>query len=158
MLFSRSDRRIGRANLSRIDRFYVDPVIERFGGSIGILAGTSFSDHALFILYIEESHIRGDARRVRIPDDLLEEESMVTRVEEIWRELQWAPGQAARTVALRLQRVSSFLHESTQYRLDMIRETKRHLRAGLASLQHLQEHHPECSDIASQLAVARAEL
>ena len=44
--FSRSDRRENGANLSRIDRFYVSNYVRLIGGQIGIMAGTTFSDHA----------------------------------------------------------------------------------------------------------------
>lgn len=54
LLFSCSDRWIGGSNLSRIDRFYVSDWVGGRGGSIGILAGTSMSDHAPVVLSIAE--------------------------------------------------------------------------------------------------------
>ena len=44
--FSRSDRRVNGANLSRIDRIYVDDLFAEIGGSVGIYPSTTFSDHA----------------------------------------------------------------------------------------------------------------
>ena len=52
--FSCSDRRKGGTNLSRLDRFYVSDWLGEQGGSVGILAGTSFSDHAPIVLALEE--------------------------------------------------------------------------------------------------------
>ena len=51
--FSRSDRRQGGTNLSRLDRFYVSDWLGEHGDSVGILAGTSFSDHAPVVLALE---------------------------------------------------------------------------------------------------------
>ena len=40
--FSRSNRRVADANLSRIDRFHVDQFFWDSGGSLGIMLGTNF--------------------------------------------------------------------------------------------------------------------
>ncbi len=50
LLFTRSDRRIGGTNLSRLDRFYVGEAFVTHGGTIKIMPGTVFSDHALVLL------------------------------------------------------------------------------------------------------------
>ena len=42
--FSRSDRRIGGTNLSRLDRVYASDLVLDRGGSVGILGGTCMSD------------------------------------------------------------------------------------------------------------------
>lgn len=52
--FSRSDRRVGGSNLSRIHRCYVDEWVRSKGGAIGILAGTTLSDHAPIILLLDD--------------------------------------------------------------------------------------------------------
>ena len=44
--FSQLDRRRGGTNLARLDRFYVSDGLCTRGGSVGILAGTTFLDHA----------------------------------------------------------------------------------------------------------------
>ena len=55
--FSHCDRWIGGTNLSRLNRFYVSDWLGARGGSIGILASTSMSEHAPEILAIvEERH------------------------------------------------------------------------------------------------------
>ena len=55
LLFSNSDRQIGGSNLSWIDQFYVNDWLGACGGSIGILADTSMSDHAPIILVISDA-------------------------------------------------------------------------------------------------------
>ena len=50
LIYSRSNRRSAALNLSRIDRFYVDPFFGERGGYVGIILGTSFSDHAPIML------------------------------------------------------------------------------------------------------------
>ena len=48
--FSRSDRRIGGTNISRLDRFYVGEAFFLNGGNINIMPRTFFSDQAPVIL------------------------------------------------------------------------------------------------------------
>ena len=50
LLYSRSNRRSVALNLSRIDRFYADSFFWDRGGYVGIISGTSFSDHAPIML------------------------------------------------------------------------------------------------------------
>ena len=50
LMFSRFDRRLNGANLSRIDRIYVDGLFADIGGSVAIYTGTTFSDHAPIVL------------------------------------------------------------------------------------------------------------
>lgn len=51
---ARASGRIGGSNLSRLDRWYVDEWAGRRGGTVGILAGTTFSDHAPVILQLDD--------------------------------------------------------------------------------------------------------
>lgn len=55
LLFSCSDSRIGGTNLSRLDRLYVSDALGEKGGTVGILAGTCFSNHAPVIMYTHDS-------------------------------------------------------------------------------------------------------
>ena len=55
--YSRSDRRVMGTNLSRIDRIYVTNMWQNVGGTIQIMPGTMFSDHALVIMHIVKERI-----------------------------------------------------------------------------------------------------
>ena len=57
LLYPRSNQRSIALNLSRIDRFYVDSLFWDRGGYVGIVFGTSFSDHAPVLLkFYMDSH------------------------------------------------------------------------------------------------------
>eukprot|EP00250_Pteridium_aquilinum_P022375 c25362_g1_i1 orf=3-2321(-) len=156
--FSRSDRRVGVANLSRIDRFYVDEWAIGRGGEVGILAGTTLSDHAPVILWIEEHTRRTTSPQMRIPDSLLECPEIDCMIQEIWDGLQWTPGHAASVMAEGLISISTMLRRTARERQAQRDEDARRLRRGLASLQSLQETSPESLDIEHQIGQARAEL
>ena len=67
--FSRSDRRLEGSNLARLDRLYVSDALCDREGSIGILAGTTFSDHAPVVLVLEEQR-RPAGQQLRIPESV----------------------------------------------------------------------------------------
>ena len=52
--FSRSDRRLGGTNLSKLDKFYISDSVGERAGTVGILAGTTFSDHVPAILVLKD--------------------------------------------------------------------------------------------------------
>ena len=64
--FSRSDRRLGGTNLSGLDRFYISDIVGEKGGTVGILAGTTFLDHAPMNLVLEDQR-RHAGTQLRIP-------------------------------------------------------------------------------------------
>ena len=53
--FSRSDRRLLGTNLARLDTFYADDFFLTLGGSLHILAGTTFSDHSPRIVTLKKA-------------------------------------------------------------------------------------------------------
>ena len=53
--FSRSDRRLLGTNLARVDKFYADDFFLTLGGSLHILAGTTFSDHSPLIVTLKKA-------------------------------------------------------------------------------------------------------
>ena len=59
------------------------------GDPLGSLAGTTLSDHAPVILHIEDPGQSGRSQSVRIPGQLIEDDGMRERVEEIWKGLNW---------------------------------------------------------------------
>ena len=54
LAFSHSDRRNEGVNVSRLDRFYLSNYFHEKGGLIGIMPGTTFSDHAPVCINILE--------------------------------------------------------------------------------------------------------
>ena len=52
--FSCLDRQLGGTNLSKLEKFYMSDSVGERGGRVGILAGTTFLDHAPAILVLED--------------------------------------------------------------------------------------------------------
>ena len=157
LLFSRSDHRVGGANLSRIDRFYASDWFRTRGGSTGILAGTTLSDHAPVILVIADE-MRSTSSSVRIPEHVLLDRHLSERVEAMWAAGPWLPFGAADSFAGVLLGLSSAFRDESQRRLEEARETARRLRRSVAALQRQQEMHPDSAWVETQLMQARQEL
>ena len=87
LLFSRSDRRIGSTNLSRIDRMYVSDLLLDRGGSVGILSGTCMSDHSPVLMVLAEG-TRSFSQSLRIPEGVQLDEGLTERIGELWRQAQ----------------------------------------------------------------------
>ena len=83
LLYSRSDRRIGSTNLSRLDRINASDLIVDKGGSVGIMAGTCMSDHAPVLVVLSEGH-RSFSQSMRIPECVQLDSSLAERIEQIW--------------------------------------------------------------------------
>ena len=107
--FSRSDRRVGGMNMSRIDRVYVSGAVGDWGGTIGILAGTCFSDHFPVLLMVTEGERRGSSV-IRVPASVQTDGTLADQIGQLWAQCQWwQDGDRARTCAEGLLHISSFL-------------------------------------------------
>ena len=157
LLFSRSDRRIGGSNLSRIDRFYVSDWLGARGGSTGILAGTSMSDHAPAVLVISDAR-RFEAHAVRIPESVQLDDELTESVEAVWSDLQAGPGDWAGALGRGLVDQSMQFREEAGRRLAAAREQERRLHRSVAALQRQLERHPDSQWVGTQLDQARQEL
>ena len=72
--------------MSRIDRFYLGQGLISKGGPIGIMACTSFSDHAPLIMstqFFKTGCKR--AKRAGIPEDVFGNRKWKDEISEIWR-------------------------------------------------------------------------
>ena len=83
--FSRSDRRLAGANLSSIDRFYVSDSFSDKGGSIKMMSGTVFSDHAPVILTLANTR-KKQSFHLKIPEAILVNEQYSEQVHKFWIE------------------------------------------------------------------------
>ena len=110
------------------------------------------------IIQIEDPGHGRASQSLRIPDWLIEDDSMAERVEEIWSRLTWDGGSAATNAARGIQELSVLFREEARQRAEQLREAERSLRRGLASLQRQQETHPESAWVETQMAQARQEL
>ena len=81
--FSRSDRRVGGTNLSRIDRLYISEDFGMRGGTCEILAGTCMSDHSPVMLVTHED-MRLSSFALRIPESMQTDEGLSDRIEGLW--------------------------------------------------------------------------
>ena len=131
--FSRSDRRRGGTNLARLDRFYVSDGLRTRGGSVGILAGTTFSDHAPVVLVFEEQR-RPPSQQLRIPESVSTDLSLSSEIESLWLEARGQDVGIVEQCVLGLRDISLFLHATARRRLEESRERERRLRRGLRSI------------------------
>ena len=142
MSFSRSDRRIGGTNLSRIDRMYISDFFGDRGGTIVILSGTCMSDHSPVMLVMSKGE-RRTSSSLRIPESLQTEEQFAGQIEQLWSQLRWQPGSSLQTLAIGLQQSSSLLREEASRRLAQTWAMERSLHCSVASLQRQLESHPD---------------
>ena len=152
--FSRSDRRIGGMNLSRIDRIYVSDALSDYGGTTSIIAGSCMSDHAPVVVVFRErdAHV---STVMCIPESVQLDESLTEQIEMIWGQLSWDEGARGQSLAEGHQQISRFFHVTSTQRLAQLRETKRCLHRGLASLQRILERHPDSECAGTQLMQAQ---
>ena len=136
MNFSRSDRRLGGTNLSKLDTFYINDSVGKRGGTVGILVGTTFLDHAPVILVLEDQ--RHPARtQLRILEAVVTDACLCGEIEELWLEAQRQELNPAEQCVKGLRGISLFLHEKAKCRLEELRERKRRLCRGLRALQRI---------------------
>ena len=81
--FSCLDRWLGGTNLSRLHRFYINDNVGERGGTVGILEGTTFSNHALVILVLEDQR-RLAKPELRIPEAIVMDTSLIFEIEALW--------------------------------------------------------------------------
>ena len=89
--FSRSDRRVGGTNLSRIDELYISDDLGMRGGTSEILAGTCMSDHSPIMLVTHED-LCWSSFSLRIPEGMQTDEGFSDSIERLWTGLTWMLG------------------------------------------------------------------
>ena len=124
---------------------------------MGILAGTTFSDHAQVILVLEDQR-RPAGTQLRIPEVVVTDARLCGESEELWMEAQRQDLDSAEQCAKGLRGISCFLHEKAKCRLEELRERERRLRRGLCALQRIQERSPQDSEVEEQISRARQEI
>jgi hypothetical protein len=153
--FSRSDRRIGGATLSSLDKFYVDDVVVPHGGSVKIMPGVTFSDHAPVIL-VTFKRADETVARLKIPERILLDNKYDRQVREIWcnKDINDAP--ISHRVAKAVIELSTFFKErsNTEY----VEYYRANYRATYTSLQRLQQNRPESSWVVERLQEARSKI
>ena len=84
--FSRSDRRIGGMNLSRIDRIYVSDALSDYGGMTSIIIGLCMLDHAPVVVVFRERYDHAFSV-MHIPESVQLDKILTEHVEMIWGQL-----------------------------------------------------------------------
>lgn len=131
--FSRSDRRIGGTNLSRLDRVYASDLVLDRGGSVGILGGTCMSDHAPVVVVLDEGS-RHCSQSLRIPESIQLDESVAERVEQQWRQAQMSSESQVQVLVQSLGQITALFCEEAATRLAQTREDEQRLHRNVASL------------------------
>ena len=124
---------------------------------MGILAGTTFSDHAPVILVFEEQR-RPPSQQMRIPESVSTDLGLRPVIEHIWLGARGQDVDLVEQCVLGLRGISLCLHETARSRLEECRERERQLRIGLQSIKHLQEQRPHDMELEEQLSLARQEI
>ena len=78
-----SNIELGLLNEGRLDRFYISKYLAENVGTVGIVPGTTLSDHMPVILRIEEQTQKKRTRRVSIPSTFLTENCCKHEIEHI---------------------------------------------------------------------------
>ena len=141
--YSRSDRRVMGTNLSRIDRIYVTDMWQNVGGTIQIMSGTIFSDHAPMIMHIVKERI-GSSQNAKIPEAIILDDLYHKDVVRIWQHEMQSPVNIVTWVAKAVQVVSSLFKNTTRLRYKAYRDKEIALKRVVSSLQRIQEKRPHC--------------
>ena len=157
LLFSRSDRRVNGTNLARLDRFYLSGKFISATGTVHIMPGTTFSDHAPIILSLSTQKNK-EFVNLKIPEELLLDNNFSSQVIDLWSQKDVGQESMTMRVANGLQRISEFFRCKSKERFAMMKEREKRSRASLVSLQRLQERYPHCTWIAEKLGSTKQEL
>ena len=156
LYFSRSNRRQNDANLARLDRFYVSSNLAQRGGQIGIMAGTTFSDHAPVLLLLKDEVVyRKDT--FRIPDSIIRDATLRAQVETIWNGRRNVED-PVRDFMSKIEESSELFRLQEKERYSIFVQREKALRSSLSSSQRLQEKFPNCKWIGDLLYKARMEI
>ena len=119
-----------------------------------LTAGTTFLDHALVVLVLEEQR-RPAGQQLCNPESVQTDLSLTSEIEGIWRAAMDQDVGIVDQCVAGLGSISHFLHEQARSHLEASREREIRLWRGLRSLQRLQEMRPFDSELEEQMAVAR---
>ena len=153
--FSRSNRRVADANLSRIDRFYADQFFWELGGALGIVPGTNFSDHAPVKLTLK-LRVVVFHDHAKIPKWILKDDSIVESVAFLWSNV-FAPDKLTKVFVALFQLKKLFLGKANDKKFFLISRLA-NARRGLALIQYLQERDINSSYLENNLQKLRDEI
>ena len=154
VIFTRSDRRNGGVNLSRLNRFYMSSGLQISGGLDGIMLGTSFSDHAPIFFNILDVKEKGDVH-LRISKALIRDGTLRPSIENIWKQME---GDVVDKFANLLQESKVFFLSESKLRFQQYKQKEELMRDSRKALQRLQERDPTCQWVEGLLSKARVEL
>ena len=145
LLYLCSNRKSDALNLSRIDRFYADSFFWDCGGYVGIISGTSFSDHAPIMLkFGMDSHT--SISRLYVPMFIVDDMNLQNTV---WRMV--VGDSNCQKLQNALLAVSNFFIQQVKLKQSSYTRNLLNAKRGLASLQILQEKPPHSQYIHCEL-------
>jgi hypothetical protein len=100
-------------NQSRLDRFYLSDYFTIKGGHVGILAGTTVSDHAPVILDIKGKKVKQKIK-LRIPNFMFKDPQIKLEVQRKWYEGMSAEDNLIQKVVKTLTTMSSFFFKKVE--------------------------------------------
>ena len=145
--FSRSNRRLEGTNIARLDRFYVGECLAERGGTIQIVSGTTFSDHAPVLMTLLEN-ASPKSKKLKIPNSILVKAEYKQHIVQIWNRKNLLATNIGEQVATAITQIPEFFQEETRQHFEL-QKMKERLHQALASLQRLQELRLTCEWTAS---------
>ena len=133
-----------------MDRFYLSGKLLSSIGTIHIIPGTTFSDHAPVILSFSTQNLE-EFSNLKILENQLLDNSFSLQVAQLWSQKDVILESMAVRVANGLRCISEFFRGKYKERFSMIQEKEKRSRTSLVSLQRLQERYPHCTWIAEKL-------
>ena len=157
VIFTRSDRRNGGVNLSRLDRFYISSGLQSSGGLAGIMSGTSFSDHAPIFFNILDVKEKGDVH-LRISEALIRDGTLRPSIENIWKQMEGDVSDTVDKFANLLQESKAFFLSESKLGFQQYKRKEELMKASLKALQRLQERDPTSQWVQGSLFKVRVEF
>ena len=156
--FSRSDGSVVSATLSRLDRFYASSFFWDAGGSLGIIPGSTISDHdplKLNVTFYKKRY----SKQWRIPTSLLSDDSHRMSIVQIWSNYNWTDD------CLILRNMVDAILDTKNFFINIVSASVyrynseiANLRRALAALQKLLERNPTSSMLLSDLQQVKRSL
>ena len=155
--FSRSDRRVLGVNISRLDRFYADDFFIALGGSLQILAGTTFSDHSPLIVTLKKVE-KGKSFRTPIPSSLYVDVNLRGEVLAMWKDTDVLHLMVCDRVANAIVKVSNWFNTKAKEERGQLKTKILSMKRAVISLQHFQQRMPWATWVVLELNNAKDKL
>ena len=127
--------------MSRINKIYISPALEKFGTNVEIIAGSAYSDHMPVKITLEMQRRPPRDCNVRINKKLFEDVEVSRNIRRIWESNSVGCG-ALDKLRGKIIETSTYLHKATKSRITRSNEEEMCLRRSIAAAQRLLQKDP----------------